>query len=72
MKIYYDKEVDALYIQFSDIRPDGVTELTAGVNLDLSEDEKILGIEILDASRKIDMKTILSYIIDTESVKNIA
>ena len=61
MKIYYDKEVDALYIKLSNKKPDGVIEITEGVNLDTTEDGKIVGIEILDASHKIDLKTILNY-----------
>ncbi|MHA1360843.1 MAG: DUF2283 domain-containing protein [Candidatus Helarchaeota archaeon] len=61
MKIYYDKEVDALYIKLSNKKPDGVIEITEGVSLDTTEDGKIVGIEILDASYKIDLKTILNY-----------
>jgi len=61
MKIYYDKDVDALYIKLSNKKPDGVIELVEGINLDTTEDGKIIGIEILDASKKIDLKTILNY-----------
>ena len=61
MKIYYDKDVDALYIQLSNKKPDGVIEIVEGVNLDTTEDGKIIGIEILDASQKMDLKTILNY-----------
>ncbi|RUM41135.1 MAG: DUF2283 domain-containing protein, partial [Desulfurobacterium sp.] len=34
MKVYYDKEVDALYIKLSNEKPDGVIEIIEGVNLD--------------------------------------
>ncbi len=61
MKIYYDKDVDALYIKLSNKKPDGVIEVVEGVNLDTTEDGKIVGIEILDASKRIDLKTILNY-----------
>ncbi len=61
MKIYYDNEVDVLYIRLSNKKPNGVIEITEGVNLDTTEDDKIVGIEILDASHKIDLKTILNY-----------
>jgi len=64
MKINYDSEVDALYIQLSTRKPDGAIELTEGVNLDTTKDNKIVGIEILNASEKIDIKTILTYTID--------
>ncbi len=64
MKIYYDNEVDTLYIQLSKEKPDGVVEISEGINLDFTDDGKIVGIEILDSSKKLDLKTILSYQLD--------
>ncbi len=61
MKVYYDKEVDALYLEFSKKSPEGVIEISEGINVDITPDERIVGIEILNASEKIDLKTILSY-----------
>ena len=61
MKLYYDNEVDALYIKLGNTDPDGVIEITEGVNLDTTSENKIVGIEILNASQKINIKTILSY-----------
>ncbi|NIA10290.1 MAG: DUF2283 domain-containing protein [Nitrospiraceae bacterium] len=61
MKVYYDDEVDALYLKLGDETPEGVIEISEGVNLDTTSEEKIVGIEILNASKKIDLKTTLSY-----------
>jgi len=61
MKVHYDKEVDAIYIKLGTQKPDGVIEISEGVNLDTTSDNKIVGIEILNASKKMDIKTILSY-----------
>jgi uncharacterized protein YuzE len=61
MKVYYDNEVDALYLKLGEETPEGVVEISEGVNLDTTSGDKIVGIEILDASRKIDLQTILSY-----------
>jgi uncharacterized protein YuzE len=61
MKVYYDDEVDALYLKLGDDPPEGVIEISDGVNLDTTSANKIVGIEILSASKKIDLKTILSY-----------
>lgn len=72
MKVSYDKDVDALYIQLSDLKPDGVSEMKDGVNLDMTKDNKIVGIEIIDASKKIDLSTIFSYTIDQAGEKNSA
>ena len=59
MKVYYDDEVDALYLKLSEKIPDGVIEISEGVNLDTTSEGKIVGIEILKASSKIDIRTIL-------------
>lgn len=64
MKIHYDEEVDALYLSLGDQTPDGVIEIAEGINVDTTTDGKLTGIEILEASRKMDMSTILSYTLD--------
>lgn len=61
MKVHYDNEVDAIYIKLGNQKPDGVIEISEGVNLDTTSENKIVGIEILHASRKMNLKTILSY-----------
>lgn len=61
MKVSYDKKVDALYLKLGNKSPDGVVEISEGVNLDTTPDGKIVGIEILNASKKMDINTILSY-----------
>jgi uncharacterized protein YuzE len=66
MKVYYDDEVDALYIQFEDMKPDGVRELAEGINLDTTAEDKVVGIEILKASQRLDISTILSYSLSVE------
>jgi uncharacterized protein YuzE len=64
MKVHYDEEVDALYLQLGDQKPDGVIEIAEGVNIDTTTDGKLTGIEILKASTKIDIDTILSYTLE--------
>jgi len=64
MKIHYDKEVDALYIRLSDDKPEGVIEISNDVNIDVTPEGRIIGIEILDSSKKIDLNTIFSYQIE--------
>lgn len=66
MKVYYDDEVDALYLKLGEETPEGVTEISEGINLDMTSENKIVGIEILRASKKIDLKTILSYTLEFE------
>jgi uncharacterized protein YuzE len=66
MRVYYDNEVDALYLKLGDESPEGVIEIAEGVSLDTTSNNRIVGIEILDASKKIDLKTILSYTLELD------
>lgn len=66
MKIYYDDAVDAVYLKLSEEKPDGVVEIAEGINLDTTEDGRFVGIEILKASTKIDLRTILSYSLELD------
>ena len=66
MKVYYDDEVDALYIKLSKEKAEGVIEITEGVNLDTTSDNIIVGLEILSASKKVDLKSFLNYSLEFE------
>jgi len=55
-----------LYIKIGDQVPDGVIEITEGVNIDTTTDGKLIGIEILKASKKINIDTILSYTLELD------
>lgn len=66
MKVHYDDDIDALYLSLGDQSPDGAIEIAAGVNLDTTSAGKVVGIEILDASNRMDIKTILTYTLDLE------
>ena len=66
MKVHYDDEVDVLYFSLGDQEPDGVIEIAEGVNLDTTADGKITGIEILRASDRLNVDTILSYTLELD------
>ena len=66
MKVYYDDEVDALYLKLGDEPAEGVIEISEGINIDATSDNRIIGIEILNASKKMDLKTMLSYSLEFE------
>lgn len=59
MKIKYDKEVDILYIKFSDLQINESDEDKPGIILDYAQDGSVVGIEILNASIKISQPDIL-------------
>ncbi len=52
MKVTYDEKADALYIAFGE-GPATVQEVAEGIALDWNGEDKLLGIEILDASRRV-------------------
>ncbi|MCK4378357.1 MAG: DUF2283 domain-containing protein [Deltaproteobacteria bacterium] len=66
MKVHYDDEVDALYLKLGDQKPDGAVEIAEGINIDTTTDGKLVGIEILTASKKINIDTILSYTLELD------
>lgn len=52
MRITYDPDADALYIELKKTQAADNTDLQEGVTADLDKDGNIIGIEILDAKRR--------------------
>lgn len=61
MKVKYDKEVDVLYIVFSENKIVESDEDKPGVILDYDKAGSVVGIEILDASKKMKNPTTVEY-----------
>jgi len=61
MKVKYDKEVDALYINLSNEKIVESDEQKPGIIFDYDEKGNIVGIEILNASQKINNPKIVKY-----------
>jgi len=61
MKVKYDKEVDILYICLSNEPVKESDESKPGIIIDYSEDGNVVGIEILDASKKTSLQDRLEY-----------
>jgi len=58
-KYNYDKESDSLFIYLEEGEEDRFEEVAPGINLELDENGKIIGVEILKASRFMEkIKTI--------------
>ena len=60
MKIEYDKEVDALYIRLQEKYVARTLEIEEGLNLDLDEEGKLIGLEVLDATEKYTLSDIFN------------
>ena len=57
MKISYDPEVDALYVRFVEGPVEcEVLQINDRVAVNLGPQEQVVGIEVLDASRVLDMQ----------------
>ncbi|MFH1005629.1 MAG: DUF2283 domain-containing protein [Bacteroidota bacterium] len=61
MKVKYDKEVDVLYIVFSENKIKESDEEKSGIILDYDKQGSIVGIEILNASKRIKNPTKVEY-----------
>jgi uncharacterized protein YuzE len=60
MKIEYDREVDALYVRLQEKYVARTVEIEEGLNLDLDEDGKLIGLEVLDATEKYSLSDIFN------------
>lgn len=60
MKIEYDKEVDALYIRIQEKKVSHTREIEEGVNLDIDEEGKIIGLEIIGVTERYKLEDIFN------------
>ena len=61
MKIRYDPEVDILSIVFNDVPVEESDEEKLGLILDYDKSGNVVGVEILDASKRIENPGSLDY-----------
>jgi uncharacterized protein YuzE len=71
LRIEYDKEADALYIQLREAKVDDNIDVEEGVTIDLDEKKHIIGIEILDASKKLSLKDLINITIENLPVEKV-
>jgi len=68
VKVTYDPAVDALYILLKDSPVDESNEDKPGVVLDYDKAGNIVGIEILDATKRIENPRSVEYVVEKEKV----
>ncbi|MDA0748565.1 MAG: DUF2283 domain-containing protein [bacterium] len=61
MKVTYDSEVDVIRIVFSNSRIEESDEDKPGVILDYDKDGNVVGLEILDASKRMENPRSVEY-----------
>ena len=60
MHVFYNDKTDLLYIRFDNRKQDVINRrVSDDVVLDMGESEKIISIEILDASKHINLERLL-------------
>ena len=66
MRIYYDKESDLLYLRFDEQKQELINRrVSEDVVLDLGTGDRIVGIEILDASRHLELTQLMPVTYET-------
>jgi uncharacterized protein YuzE len=53
MKLFMDKEADALYLRLDDSRIIESEEVSPGVILDFNERSEVVGVEMLNLSKRV-------------------
>lgn len=71
MKIEYNKDVDALYVRLREAKIADSIDIEEGVTVDLDEKKHIVGIEILDASEKLDPSELFNISIENLPIEKI-
>lgn len=64
MKIEYSKDIDALYIKLREGKITDSIDIEEGVTVDIDEKGHIVGLEILDASEKLDISDLVNISIE--------
>ena len=60
MRILYDSKTDLLYLRLDDLQQEVVNKrLSEDIVLDLGEENRIVGIEIMDASKHLNLERLL-------------
>jgi uncharacterized protein YuzE len=72
MKIEYSKDVDALYVKFREVKIADSMDIEEGVTIDLDENGHIVGIEILDASEKLELSELVNISIENLPIEKVA
>lgn len=60
MQIVYDAKTDLLYLRLDDQKQDVINKrISEGIVIDLGKGDRIVGIEILDASKHLNLERLL-------------
>jgi uncharacterized protein YuzE len=72
VKIEYSKDVDALYIKLKEAKVADSIDVEEGVTVDLDKNRHIVGIEILDASEKLELSNLVNITIENLPLEKVS
>ena len=72
MNIEYSKDIDSLYIRLRDAKVSDSRDIEEGVTVDLDEKGHIVGMEILDASEKLELSELVNISIENLPLEKLA
>jgi uncharacterized protein YuzE len=68
MKLYYYPETDSLYIELKAAPGAETREVTRGLNVDLDAAGEVVGFDIDDASRRLDLTTLETIALPVKAI----
>ena len=71
MKIEYSKEADAIYVYFKEDFVEKSKEIEDGIVIDFDKNGQLIGIEVLDASKRFSLADIMNVNIENLPVEAI-
>ena len=69
LRFVYDEQADALAIWFSDTKPERTIDLTEDIFMDVDDNNRLIGIEVLRAKEKSDFLNISKISIQLQEDK---
>ena len=69
MRIEFDQEADTLYVQIHEAYVAHIKEVEEGVIIDFDKDRKIIGIEILDVTKRFPLADLVNLNIENLPVQ---
>ena len=69
MKLHYYPETDSLYVEFKAKAGAETIEVTEGLNVDIDADGEVVGFDIDQASRRLDLHTLETEALPLHSIR---
>ncbi len=70
MKIEFDKQADALYIYIQEKPVNKTKEIEEGILVDFDEENRLIGLEILDVTKRFSLADIVNLQIENLPVEH--